>query len=36
MRPALGQSASRLEGELNNYNFEAALALTQAAIDNMP
>ena len=36
LRPTLGQSASRLESELNNYNFEAALALAQAAIDNMP
>ena len=36
MRPALGQSASQLEGELNNYNFEAALALVQAALDNIP
>jgi hemerythrin-like metal-binding protein len=36
LRPALGQSASRLEGELNNYNFEAALALAQATLDNMP
>jgi hypothetical protein len=36
LRPAIGQSASRLEGELNNYNFEAALALAQAAMDNMP
>lgn len=36
LRPALGQSAIRLEGELNNYNFEAALTLAQAAMDNMP
>ena len=36
LRQALGQSAKRLESELNNYNFEAALALTQAAMDNMP
>jgi signal transduction histidine kinase len=36
LRPALGQSSSRLEGELNNYNFEAALALAQATLDNMP
>ena len=36
LRPALGQSASRLEGELNNYNFEAALALAQASMDNLP
>lgn len=32
LRPALGHTASRLEGELNNYNFEAALTLVQLAI----
>jgi hemerythrin-like metal-binding protein len=32
LRPALGQTASRLEGELNNYNFETALELARNAI----
>ena len=32
LRPALGHAASRLEGELNNYNFETALALTRSLL----
>ena len=32
LRPALGQTTSRLEGELNNYNFETALELARNAI----
>lgn len=31
LRPALGQAANRLDGELNSYNFEAALELTRQA-----
>lgn len=31
LHPALGPLAARLEGELNSYNFEAALALTKEA-----
>lgn len=32
LRPALGHAASRLEGELNNYNFETALDLTRSLL----
>ena len=32
LRPTLGQGATRLEGELSSYNFEAALILTKNAI----
>ena len=35
LRPALGPTASRLEGELNNYNFETALGLTRSALASL-